>query len=389
MLNTVYMLLIGLAFLVGSLANSLSLRYFLSKPRSIPNLLYSSIAANDLALSLLILPITLSFYSGAGRWFSSRGVCNVWGMAWDICNHMSVYLVMVFNLSRTTFLLYPFSRRSRGIIKSVLVGYVIYLFLQSAAPYFFDDAGYSYDPDLRICRWQYIRQFSVTSKQYFILFSGINILEHGFPIIVVVVSSALSLFVLVGRQLEQHDRNSTAQSTMKWWEWLLLKQLAVNMRQDQQNGRQQIERIMHRASITVMITAMNFTLLNLPYVAYTSVVTAQLLGWEADPDKYINRTSFKVFAFVICTVLHSIDTPFICLWRMRGLRIFVTEWAAAVNQGWLDGLCRAKRVLVPLRDRYRSWFGQGERGESFQDGARVVAPVVLVNPTVGTAGQIV
>ena len=67
----------------------------------------------------------------------------------------------------------------------------------------------------------------------------------------------------------------------------------------------------------------------------------------------------------------------------------MTEWAAAVKQGWLDGLCRAERVLVPLRDRYRSWFGQGERGESFQDGARVVAPVVLVNPTVGTAGQIV
>ena len=141
---------------------------------------------------------------------------------------------------------------------------------------------------------------------------------------------------------------------------------------------------------------MTFAILNIPYVAYTSAITGKLLGWEGYPDTFINHTSFKVFAYVVGAVLHSIDTPFIWLWRMRGLQNYVIEGATAVKQGCREGWCRVERVRLYLRQNNSSclsWLGQTlsqyanamiaiaiRLSVSLRQGSLNTSIVVVVNP---------
>ena len=326
--NSLFAALSTAGFLVGTTANSFVLKFFLSRPRDIPNLLYSVITANDLVLSGLVLPIAIAHIQSTAGWFHFQPVCDIWGMAWEVSNQMSVYLVMLFNIVRTKKLLFPFQSRTREPVTALIVGYLTFLLLQTALP-FFSGTNYEYDNHVKICRWNVEFQYGEQSKQYRFMFVVFYLLERLLPLLVVVVCCVVSRCVLAGRQLvkmEKKDGRGVVPRKTLWWEWLLCKKRAI--KRDQ--GRLDItERLKHRASMTVLVTTLNFTVLNIPNVIYLSILTYDMINdpqrKQASSMQFDDKDYFKICACIYGVIIHAVDTPIVCMWRMKNLRAFLLD----------------------------------------------------------------
>lgn len=345
--NTTFVVLSSSCFVVGTTANTATLTYFLSRPRDIPNLLYANIAATDLALSILVLPITLVYTSRTPSWFGNKILCNMWGMAWEVFNQMSVYLVMVFNIMRTKKLLFPFERRRREPITALIAGYAVFLLLQAVFP-LLSGSGYAFDNEMQVCSWDAMSQYGRHSREYKIVFVLFYLLERLLPMLVVVVCCVISRCVLAGRQLVKKEKIRISQLAVnggerragsvkvRWWECLLCKHRAIK----REHGKGAIlERIKYRASMTVLITAMNFTILNIPNLVYLSMLAYDMIQ---DPDGQTPSTTnfhqnnyFKMTACVYGVVLHAMDTPLVCIWRMRDLRAYIVVRVLGVKRAAL------------------------------------------------------
>ena len=248
---------------------------------------------------------------------------------------MSVYLVMVFNIMRTKKLLFPFRRRSREPITALIVGYAVFLLLQAAFP-LLSGSGYVFDNKMQICRWDAKSQYGKHSREYKIVFVLFYLMERLLPMLVVVVCCVISRCVLAGRQLVKKEKIRISELNadggeeglptikMRWWEWFLCKHHAIK----REHGKDAIfERMKYRASMTVLITTMNFTILNIPNLIYLSMLAYDILQ---DPDNrkpaithFYQNNYFKISACVYGVVLHAMDTPLVCIWRMRDLRAYL------------------------------------------------------------------
>ena len=114
----------GLCFLTGISGNIVSLRYFLSEPRTLSILLYRVIAMNDILISIFALPVMFAIATRSPMMFSSEFICTVWGILSKGFVYISVFLVCVMSISRTYSLVFPFRRINN---KKVMIGVVCYL----------------------------------------------------------------------------------------------------------------------------------------------------------------------------------------------------------------------------------------------------------------------
>ena len=112
-----------LCFLIGSCGNMVSFLYFRSKKRDISSTIYMMITANDVVVSMLVLPVGLSYWSNRqpGLIFGDKYGCAAWLYIWSIAISFSIFLVMCLSITRTISLLRPFRQQNvRYLIVAVM-----------------------------------------------------------------------------------------------------------------------------------------------------------------------------------------------------------------------------------------------------------------------------
>ena len=99
-----------LCFLVGTFGNIVSFLYFKSKKRDISNVIYMLITANDIVVSITVLPVGISFLTQGqpGLIFGNKYGCEAWEGVWRVAVSFSVFLVLCLCITRTISMLRPF-----------------------------------------------------------------------------------------------------------------------------------------------------------------------------------------------------------------------------------------------------------------------------------------
>lgn len=314
-----------LVFCVGSLANGVTLAYFLSKSKKgdVANLLYEHITLIDLLLCILVLPVGASFLGQSTSWLSDHTVCNVWGMFWNLSNQMSIFLILTFNFCRTKALLFPFARTSIIGVKGGISCYLFLMVVQVCFPYFFK-SSYVLNSEFLICHWDYEGLFGKGTGMFWLIFGLFNILERVLPFMAVLVSCCISYVLLVGQkraELEELDVQG-ADRKMQWWEKLFCKQRAIN-NLNKVRFRQPPDRLKVRANHTILIATVNYAILNLPNVIYMILAFIDVQQ-RREPSllAFDTKNYFVTFSLVMCAGLHALTTPLIWYARMSGLRKF-------------------------------------------------------------------
>eukprot|EP00116_Pleurobrachia_bachei_P010139 sb/3470401/ len=178
------------AFLIGTITNIIALCYFISKKTDIPNVLYTNITLVDLVISLLMLPVATNIIADSAQWswIANYYFCNAWAIPWSIVNQMSIFLIFTFNVVRTRTLLFPFAKRSKGVVQAVIGCYLAFAIVQVFLPYFFN-SSYDFSQDYLVCLWDFGAVFGKDSRQYFLLYGLFNVAERIVPFICVILSA--------------------------------------------------------------------------------------------------------------------------------------------------------------------------------------------------------
>ena len=113
-----------LCFLVGTFGNIVSFLYFKLKKRNISSVIYMLITANDIVVSITVLPVAISFFSKGkpGILFGNKYGCAAWENLWRIAIYYSVFLVLCLCVTRSISLLRPFLRHK---IKYFLIAVLV------------------------------------------------------------------------------------------------------------------------------------------------------------------------------------------------------------------------------------------------------------------------
>ncbi|XP_063691224.1 uncharacterized protein LOC134823622 [Bolinopsis microptera] len=367
-----YGLVSVLVFVVGGLTNSFTLAYFFSKSKKgdIANLLYSNITLTDLLLCIMLLPVGVSFLEEGTSWLSDHTICNVWGMFWTISNQMSIFLILTFNVCRTKALLFPFAKNSMAVVKGVICLYILLMVIQVCLPYFFK-SSYSLNSDFLICHWDYQGLFGKDSQKYWIIFGLFNIVERVIPFIAVLLSCCISYVLLIGQQrAETEDLDvQCPQREINWWERLFCKKRAIN-NLNKVRFRQPPDKLKLRATYTILLATVNYTVLNLPNVIYMILAFSDLLRPEGATSllSFDTKNHFVTFSLVMCAGLHAVVTPLIWYWRMAGLRKFYKE--TLYKTATLFRCLKEQGRRLPFSTRMSNTNGTSEDG-------------VIANPMVG------
>ena len=98
---------------IGILGNIASFLNFKSKKRDISSVIYMLITANDMVVSITVLPVGISFLSQGqpGLIFGNKYGCETWYCIWNVAIKLSVFLVLCLSVTRTFSLLRPFQRQ--------------------------------------------------------------------------------------------------------------------------------------------------------------------------------------------------------------------------------------------------------------------------------------
>ena len=283
-------------FLIGTFGNIVSFLYFKSKKRDISNVIYMLITANDIVVSITVLPVGISFLSQGkpGIIFGNKYGCVVWDCIWRVAVSLSVFLVLCLCITRTMSLLTPFKIQK---IRYLLIALTLYFVINLARTLlwnFLDSAWVQYFPERSRCD-TFVDIHGPNSKAALYFLDVINNIFYTTPAIVVVISCVISVVVLTRK-----NRN-------------------VQQRELQQSR--------NRATVTILLFALLYAVCNIPlvslYVAYVyclSINNFKFISDFKDLDKhaiYMNATKTLLLA------ANSAANPILYFWRMPALREYI------------------------------------------------------------------
>lgn len=118
-----------ICFSVGTSGNLASFLYFWSKKRDISSSVYMMVTVTDTAISMLALPVGISFLTARspGLIFQNEHSCAGWSFLWGVAVRLSIFFVLCLCVTRTYSLMKPFSQQR---ITYLVVVVVIYILLQ-------------------------------------------------------------------------------------------------------------------------------------------------------------------------------------------------------------------------------------------------------------------
>ena len=289
-------ILLSSSLLVGITGNLLAFLYFIKKPRwDVSTFLYVAICAVDFCTCAIQPPIIVTLASGrTPGLFATLYICTAWCLAFEYCQRISMFLVMLLSASRCIAIVWPFAARRKRHLIGVLVwfvGYVLFIAVHNAVTWHLNT--YQWRKDTPYC---YHAAKDGTDGIAVIVDELLYATEVGFPQLVAFVTFLISTFVLMNKA-----RGSTTVRTSR------------------------------RASVTITIFTGLVLGCNLPY--FNSLLLFALEVGIVYPRRFeypgpIFRSDFMfwyawLLSKVVLVVLNAATNPLVYVWRMKDFRSWV------------------------------------------------------------------
>ena len=296
-----------LCSLLGTCGNIASFSYFKSKKREMSSVIYMLITANDVIISLAVLPAGISLMTDRqpGIIFGSKYGCEAWTNVWQTAVPLSVFLVLCLSSTRTVSLLRPFKQQK---IKYLVISAVLYLMLllfRILITHSLDGLSAEFNHHLGRC------ELSLTSimdqdKVITMLLIGYNIV-YTTPAFVVAISCVISVVVLTRKNKNVQQR--------------------------------ELQQSRNRATITILLFALLYGVCNVPlvieYILMTHAVGSGNWTVYINFNRVSDFTFFTYYSIVIRTLLiafNSAANPILYFWRMPPLREYITTGISRVRR---------------------------------------------------------
>ena len=284
-----------LIFLIGTLGNIVSFLYFKSKKRDISSVIYMLITANDIVVSITVLPVGISFLTQGqpGLIFGNKYGCEAWYHISNTALRLSMFLVLCLCITRTISMLVPFSRQKIKYVVITVVSYLVINLAFEATILSLDSTAVGFLHLIFRCDLGIIIEH-VSSAEYIVNAVKNNIFYTA-PALVVAINCVISVVVLTRR-----NRN-------------------VQQRELQQSR--------NRATATILLFALLYGVCNIPLalnlmINTISVATENLeIGYNL--FKFDKHLYYMNATFTLLPAANSAANPILYFWRMPALREYI------------------------------------------------------------------
>ena len=298
----------------GAPANIVSFLYFMKRSGSnASTTIYRLMNMVDLLICILLIPIGINYFNPDRKIkpyiFNVTALCNIWSILWNASGRLSIYLIGVMSTARAISLVKPLYFLRRKAVMVPFAVYTVFLLLQQTLPYWFQrQPVVRYYNIMGICTWTFMDifppMFSLGQKVCDFFFIQ---LEFLFPVIPILVSSAISIAKLLAKKEADAPR-------------------ATNKNRK-------------HATTTIIILSVIFVLLNTPFLLYqlfASVTTFSngkiQLQWDGSMPINIRKAFAHIYNIHLIG-LNSCINPMIYFIRIKELRSHVlspTKWRKRV-----------------------------------------------------------
>ena len=277
--------------LTGLVLNVIALPYFLSRREKFSNILYILIVVTDIFTCVVGIPSALSFLIGSYPVLSEvQWLCTLTGIIFNITSRFSIFLIAVLSVCRTMSLIFSFRKMNQSVIGSITIAiFFILLLFQAFLPILFSEKGYLYDHYLGTCSWA-IEWLNFVDGYGSPTWEG---LSHTFIIVPILIPGAVVLtsgFITVLKLLKSYQANQSL-------------------------GRSSLTQT-KRATITVMMVTMLYTLFNVPCWVYF-IIGMYIYVSEVSWLESEARLHMYYFAAKLSVELNAICNPFVYILRMK------------------------------------------------------------------------
>ena len=249
-------------------------------------------------MECLIYGVTMTTHTGKDV-FAVPHLCDVVGFIWYGVEKLSIFAVVLLNITRTISLFCPFF----NIRKKVVIGIMTFL---TTLPFFFfgyifvRGGRFEYFHNAALCNFYAYKVFDLKSRLFRAYFGTMLFLFHVVPMFIMIACLVLSTAKLLQR------RNQTANTESK-----------------------------NRATITILILGTVYTVLNIPYnflyLAYLLYMW-KILDPVTQPfytfDSYSEYKAayvFEDFSFIITVMLNPAINILVCVFRVRNLKAYTID----------------------------------------------------------------
>ena len=310
------------------MGNIASFLYFKSKKRDISNVIYMLITANDIVVSITVLPVGISYLSRGrpGIIFGDKYGCNVWQYVWNTSISMSVFLVLCLCTTRTISLVKPFERQKIRYLVFAVVTYLVINVAITAILNSFDGVRIMFGSTRFRCetyfKLEYLNQ-KAEYKAFFVAYSTFYIA----PAIVVALGCVLSAMAL---------RTSAS---------------------DEQQLQRELQKSRNRATVTILLFALLYVVCNLPLVIDYVVFTVGVItgNWHILSEfyKFDQQLHFQNAITTLLPAANSAANPILYIWRMPALREYLKSGIRRMYGRGLQRKYRKSRAALDIQAESR------------------------------------
>ena len=282
-----------LCFLLGTVGNIVSFLYFKGKKRDISSVIYILITANDLVVSVIIVPVGISLLSerSPGIVFGTNLSCKAWAYLWGIAVLYSIFLVLCLSITRTVSLIRPFQQQKIRNLLIAIVSYFLLILALTIGLHVQKGIEVKFSPSRGpLCGFFYKPNGHIPFVLLFILNS-----VYIAPAFVVVISCVISTVLLT-------RRNNIAQ-------------------------QRELQLSRNKATVTILLFALVYGICNVPlvvdYIFQTYAIHTDKVEWYSNLYQFDTQLYYRNAIFTVFVAANSAANPILYFWRMPRLREFI------------------------------------------------------------------
>ena len=330
--DIIYGTICTLIFLIGVLGNIISFCFFKSKRRDISNVIYKFITANDIVVSITILPIGVCYLSSRqpGLIFGYQHRCLVWMYFWKLSIGLSVFLVMCLSISRTISLVNPFKRQKINYFIAAAIAYLILIVAVLTRISFSEDSKPMFIPKYAQCNWMV---YDENIDTYVHLLEMPIDISVGFGVLKDILLMMPAFVVLVGCVVSGI--------------LLTRKNKDIQQQPELHNSR-------NRATVTILLFALLYGVCNAPILADSILRTysysIKTMAWYDDLHQFDRQLYYSNAVNTILVAANAGANPILYFLRMPSLRQFTFN---KIMRIWVQigGSKKHKNRVIPLTEK--------------------------------------
>ena len=271
----------------------MSFLHFKAKKRDMSSAIYMLITANDIVVSVVVVPVGISFLSerSPGIIFGTSLSCKAWTYLWRIAVQQSIFLVLCLSITRTLSLIRPFQKQKIRYLLIAIVSYFLLILAKNIVVHVQDGGWIVFEPVMSRCQLFLIPDETVT---VILLYTIMNLLYIA-PAFVVVTSCIITAVLLT-------RRNNVA-------------------------GQQELQQSRNRATVTILLFALVYGVCNIPlavhYILITYAYHTDNMEWYNNLHQFDTQYYYINAIFTVLLAVNSAANPILYFWRMARLREFL------------------------------------------------------------------